>query len=413
MFGSIIDEESTAAVRYDLRVAGIFYTLIFLAHSMAVTPFTVEIVLDGSESMATPVGDSTIQTMVQDAIVSVVAEAQTKPGQLTLGLRVAGGGEKGGDPCSATEPLIQLSDPDWNHWTEALNRLKPRGERNLNTPVVNAITNVARNAGPSRVVVITTGGDQCESNPRDVAAALSATDHTVELRLVGLNLDSATMDAFGSLELRNATNPAELLDAIRWAVLKTDHPEGDGTIPEPTPTEIPVVLSAPDRIAAGEMFELSWSGPEGPEDFLSLAAEESTDDDYLDWARTEEGSPVHFSAPLEPGVYELRYVDGESGTTRAHVSIEVFAVPVELRVPATATAGMRFEIGWTANPGDGDFVTIAKPKSSARHSLDWASTATGSPTTLAAPNKPGTYEVRYFSSRARGIVARATIEVRP
>jgi len=400
-------------LRYHRRVPGFFYTLVFLATAMAVAPIPVEIVLDGSQTMATRVGDSTIQTMVQDAIVTVVSEAQAQPGRLTIGLRIAGGSATGEDPCSATEPLIPVGDPDWGHWTKALNGIKPRGKRPLNAAVADAITNVARDEGRSRVVVITTGGDQCDSDLQAVAAALTATSHSVELRLVGLNLDSATIESFGSLKLRNATSPAELLDAIRWGVLEIDDPERDGTSPEPTPTEIPAFLSAPAEIAAGEAFELTWSGPEGPEDFLSLAPEGSSDDQYLAWARVEEGNPTKFTAPIQPGAYELRYVDGETGVVRSRASLEVVAVPMELQIPPTATAGLRFEVAWTANASDGEFVAISKPGSPVRRYLDWATTAAGSPTSLAAPSKPGVYEVRYYSKGGREILTRAEIEIRP
>lgn len=407
--------ESTAipGLRYHQLVPGIFYTLVFLATSMAGAPLSVEVVLDGSQTMLTPVAGSTIQAMVQDAIMTVVAEAEAQPGQLKIGLRVAGGSATGDDPCSVSDPLVSVGDPDWGHWTKALNGMKPQGKRPLVASVADAITDVARDEGKSRVVVITTGADQCESDLQDVAAALAATDHSVELRLVGLNLDSTTIESFGSLEQRNATSPAELLEAIRWGILEIDDPERDGASPEPTPTEIPAMLSAPDRIAAGESFQLSWSGPEGPEDYLSLAPEGSTDDRYLDWARVEEGNPTPFTAPLDPGAYELRYVDGETGEIRARTSLEVIAVSVELQIPPTATAGLRFEVAWTANASDGEFVAISKSGSSVVRYLDWATTAAGSPTTLAAPLKPGIYEVRYYSKGGREILSRAEIEVRP
>jgi Ca-activated chloride channel family protein len=206
--------------------------------------------------------------------------------------------------------------------------------------------------------------------------------------------------------IRNVATAEDLLDALRWAVLEP----GDETA-EVEDTGPQAAIDAPSQVLAGGQVEVLWSGPEGDEDFLCLAPSGSPDDAYLEWARTEDGNPLVFRAPKEPGDYELRYVEGLGGTVLARVPLEVANIPVALRAATRVRAGRRFEVSWTGPASAGDFLSITKPGTHARHHFDWASTTTGSPITLAAPAKPGTYEIRYVVGRDREVLARFTIEV--
>lgn len=194
-----------------------------------------------------------------------------------------------------------------------------------------------------------------------------------------------------------------VVDGVTLAVVAR-HPL-QVTAPEAT-------VSAPSRVATGERVEVAWVGPEGQEDFVSLAGAGSPDLEYVEWARVEDGNPSVLRAPSTPGEYELRYVDGENGEVRARTSIEVTAIPIELAAPATVAAGIRFEIVWTGPASPGDIISISKPGAAPNRFLEWASITEGSPLTLAAPSKPGAYEVRYVARNGSEIVAQIPIEVR-
>jgi len=172
-------------------------------------------------------------------------------------------------------------------------------------------------------------------------------------------------------------------------------------------------VAAPNLIKVGQMIEVAWTGPENDEDFLSLAAMGSPDDAYIEWARVDDGNPAVFHGPESPGSFEVRYVDGRTGDALARTSIEVERVAIELAVPKSATSGMRIEIKWTGSGTPGDFVAIARPGAPPQRFLDWSPTTVGSPLTLAAPTKPGTYEIRYLSAGGREILAHATLEIQP
>ena len=610
------------------------------------------------------VGGSPIHASVRESVVAIIAEAnELRPG-LKIGLRLAGGDPHVHDieSCSASSLALPVADVDPAQWLGALDAVEPQGLRPLIGSVLAALDDLDPGSKNRRVVVVTSGDDQCGNGPQQVGAALTGEDRPPDLRMVGLGLDQTVLDRFGAVPTRNATTAVELLAALRWAVLDiedgprpsgnlllqltsgavepvvarvdltematgnthtdtitgsarfelpagryrltvepetgdrnefrdllmiagtdikldlelrpwqliaidigtdpaiagaqtwfdlgasapnlarllfvdgnalavsqlTDPTIDDGWAASPTfvgplelllvegfsngvrrvlarrpvtvvsrgpeltapddlsvgedfvvgwsgprgsgdfvglvpreggPTEVvscatvgassearlaaPLAeaeldliyvvgatmsvaarhplqvtapkasVSAPDRVAAGDEIEVTWIGPEGDEDFLSLALAESPDNDYVKWARVEDGNPTVFSAPNTPGDFEVRYVDGMSGEVRARISIVVETIPIELRAPATVTAGMRIEVQWTGPASPGDFLAISRIGAASDRYLDWASTTIGSPITLAAPSRPNTYEIRYLAQSGREVLARITIEVQP
>jgi len=665
---SVSSCSSSSLTRYHQRVIRSVFFIVALAASTpapAAAPTTVEIVLDASGGMHQGgVGGTPIHASVREALVAVIAEAAALRPEMTIGLRLAGGRAPGNEagPCSATSAPLPATDVDPGQWARILDAVEPHGLRPLIGSVLATLGDLETESKDPRVVVVTSGDDQCGAGPYQVAAALAVAERPIELRMVGLGLDQSVLDRFGAVPTRNATTAEELLSALRWAVLEIEdeprtvgalllepaadiidpgvtrvqlddlatgathtetingqsrfelptgryrlavEPEEGGRFelrdilivaggdteveldlrpPPPvvldlgtdpaivgtqiwidiagdapalarlvfvdanglavSPLEDPiknhgwinappltgtldlllvnpaaggvhrvlarrpitlvagvpnltasddveagenltvnwsgspafgdfvalvpregsaadvlsctavsvlselrlrapsmdaeldliyvvgktlavsaryplkvtapaVSLAAPDRIAAGERFEITWSGPEGDEDFLSLALPEYLDDAYLEWGRIEDGKVLTFRAPDKPGVYEVRYVDGDTGKALARTRIEVMSIPIELRVPSTSAAGLRFEVQWTGPAAPGDFISISKPGSHPHQHLDWASTTFSSPLTLAAPPKPGTYEVRYVTGSGREILAFTTIEVRP
>jgi len=655
-------------LRYHRQVPLVIFLLVILLFgtpAASAPPSTIEVVLDVSAGMHRPgVGGSPIYATVREALVAVVAEASAARPNLAIGLRLAGG-DPSVDPiesCSTTSLGLPPAEMDQDAWIRVLDDLRPHGYRPLISSVLAALGDLDPSAKNRRIVVVTSGDDQCGNGPQQVVAALAAADHPAELRMVGLGLDQSVLDRFGGVPIRNAASAEELIDALRWAILdQEDHPRPNGHValqlslgeteatiarveifdqatgeahptsivgearldlpagryrlavipdaggqiefrnllvsagaertavldlgqPRPitvgiagdpvfsrstvwidvagspppsaelqfvdaagatltrfpgpfdggawldTPamtgsldlvvvrreaggfsrvvarqpvtmvladpgltapdelgigedvvvswsalvssenmvglvgrdaaptdliscisvnervegrmaappaaaeldlilidgvtlavaarhpllvTEPEATVTAPARVAPSESIEVAWVGPEGQEDFVSLAHVGSQDLEYLEWARVEDGNPSLLRAPSAPGEYELRYVDGEKGEVRARAAIKVTAVPIELEAPATATAGVRFEIVWAGPATPGDIISISKPGAAPNRFLEWASITEGSPLTLAAPSKPGTYEVRYVARNGSEILAQIPIEVRP
>ncbi|HKY48539.1 MAG TPA: hypothetical protein VJQ79_11210, partial [Acidimicrobiia bacterium] len=72
-------------------------------------------------------------------------------------------------------------------------------------------------------------------------------------------------------------------------------------------TPLEITLEAPPEVAAGSAFEVTWSGPNGPGDYLTIVPAGAADTTYLDYSYTIDGSPITLMAPSEPGPYEIRY----------------------------------------------------------------------------------------------------------
>jgi Ca-activated chloride channel family protein len=176
--------------------------------------------------------------------------------------------------------------------------------------------------------------------------------------------------------------------------------------------EILATLDGPAELTPGETFSVNWTGPDGDQDFLSIAAVGDVDDQYRSFAPSAAGNPARLTAPRDPGDYELRYVRATDGEVLARSQVVVKTIGVVLEVPPDVEAGTRFEVGWSGTPGPGDFIAVAKPRWGPKRHLDWSYTDFGSPVSLAAPFETGRYEVRYISGETSRITDRIEIEVR-
>jgi Ca-activated chloride channel family protein len=105
----------------------------------------------------------------------------------------------------------------------------------------------------------------------------------------------------------------------------------------------------------------------------------------------------------------VRAADGE---VLARQRFTVTTETVSIQAPPEVEAGSRFVVEWSGTPRGGDFIAIAKENAAAGRHLDWAYTTAGRRLTLAAPNHPGRYEVRYVSGSEVKILARQSLEVR-
>jgi len=171
-------------------------------------------------------------------------------------------------------------------------------------------------------------------------------------------------------------------------------------------------VSGPPTVTAGSRFEVTWTGPSGPGDYVTIVAKGAqrwTNESYAD---TSTGSPAVLVAPIEAGDYELWYVTGADARAMVRSPITVQPFSITLKAPAAVDHGATFEVAWTGPDGPSDYITIAPAGSPDGTYLSYANTSTGSPVTLTAPDQPGAYEIRYASDRVPGTFARVPIVVR-
>ena len=83
-------------------------------------------------------------------------------------------------------------------------------------------------------------------------------------------------------------------------------------------------LTAPAKVPARSVFEVTWKGPNNPGDFITVVAPTAKEKDFgASNGYTQRGNPVRLEAPREAGNYELRYITGQSNRTLAKTAMTV------------------------------------------------------------------------------------------
>ncbi len=130
-------------------------------------------------------------------------------------------------------------------------------------------------------------------------------------------------------EYTAAGNPLSLLAPGTAGAyeLRYSSDEADHAILFSTPiavTAAAITLTAPESVAAGSSFTVSWTvASEAEWDYVTIVPVEASDGTYLDYAYTSGGSSAQLTAPDEPGAYEIRYASDSRPGTFARWPIQV------------------------------------------------------------------------------------------
>lgn len=68
-----------------------------------------------------------------------------------------------------------------------------------------------------------------------------------------------------------------------------------------------VTLEAPRQVAKGAQFQVTWTGPNGPSDYITIVPAGSAPGTYLSYAYTAAGNPATIVAPDTAGAFEIWY----------------------------------------------------------------------------------------------------------
>lgn len=83
-------------------------------------------------------------------------------------------------------------------------------------------------------------------------------------------------------------------------------------------------LTAPAKVPARSIFEVTWKGPDNSGDFVTIVAATAKEKEFgASNGYTQRGNPVRLEAPSAAGTYELRYITGQSNRTLARSTITV------------------------------------------------------------------------------------------
>lgn len=144
---------------------------------------------------------------------------------------------------------------------------------------------------------------------------------------LALTTETAAEGDYISLHLAANGSPARFVAPWEPGRYEIRYVEGDGNrIRRRTSVSVvtaPVKLSAPRRVRVGIRFDVRWTGPNRPGDYLAVAVRDAGPLDHEDWTYTSAGNPASLAAPFAAGEYELRYVSGGSQEILAAIPIAV------------------------------------------------------------------------------------------
>ena len=180
-----------------------------------------------------------------------------------------------------------------------------------------------------------------------------------------------------------------------------------------TPNEVlsPATLTVPEKVDAGAVFTVAWEGPDNEDDYVTVVAGDANDDKFGDYRNTREGPTLTLTAPVEPGVYEVRYVAGRSRTVLGRVPVEVTPTSATLEAPDEVVLGSKFTASWTGPDNQNDYITIVPAGAPDDKYGDYVNTSAGPSVALTAPIDTGDAELRYVTGKGHKVLARRPIRV--
>jgi len=205
--------------------------------------------------------------------------------------------------------------------------------------------------------------------------------------------------------------PRRAPDGPEPAPVERAAPSETSEADEPEERRTPASLQAPSRVDAGAVFQVGWSGPDNPRDYVTIVPVGAPDGASGSYRDTREGPSLELTAPIEPGAFEVRYVTGRSRVVLGRAAVTVVAVGATLDAAAEVVLGSSISVAWTGPDNAGDYVTLV-PKGTADGRFgNYTNTSEGSPLAVVAPTEPGEAELRYMTGQGNRVLARRPVTI--
>lgn len=125
----------------------------------------------------------------------------------------------------------------------------------------------------------------------------------------------------------NTGSPGTLTSAVQAGAYEIWYVIGaDSTVQARRPitvTAATATLEAPKDVAHGADFQVSWTGPNGPRDYITIVPAGSAQGAYLSYFYTASGATGTLKAPDQAGSYEVWYVTGQGDVVLQRSTIKV------------------------------------------------------------------------------------------
>jgi Ca-activated chloride channel family protein len=210
---------------------------------------------------------------------------------------------------------------------------------------------------------------------------------------------------------KRSASPAAGGGNTQTAPMESENAAAVPASPEPDEDLSPATLTVPEKMDAGAVFTVGWEGPDNKDDYVTVVAGDAAADKFGDYRNTREGATLTLTAPVEPGVYEVRYVAGRSRTVLGRASIEVTPTSATLEAPDEVVLGSKFTVGWTGPDNQNDYITIVQAGAPDDKYGSYTNTSAGASVTLTAPIETRDAEVRYVTGQGHKVLARRAIRV--
>lgn len=185
--------------------------------------------------------------------------------------------------------------------------------------------------------------------------------------------------------------------------------------------EVEVSLSAPESVPMASRISVEWSGPGAERDEVRLFDPDARHDKgqvlHRTRIRPDDGNTVVLVAPAVPGDYELRYYNTQNRKVLATRAIRIEEIEVSLSAPDAVPPATRITVAWTGPGAERDQVRMFDPAARdgqgqilqrQRIRRDHGDDNT---VTLDAPELPGDYQLQYYNTDNRKVLATRPLTV--
>jgi Mg-chelatase subunit ChlD len=171
-------------------------------------------------------------------------------------------------------------------------------------------------------------------------------------------------------------------------------------------------LDTPPTATAGSTITFKATGTGNPREFVTVVPEGAREGQYDAYVYVTGSGSLTLAMPARPGDYELRLCAAASPyKTLVAKPLQLLGASATVSAPASVAAGSTFEVKWTGPNNERDYIAVGETTPGGRLYLDYKYSRDGSPLKLAAPEKPGNYEVRYILGVGDTVIARQAFTV--